>query len=72
MAKRGSKKEERKRRLLFLILLFVLTIAIGGTATYAWFTSNRTVTVDPMDVEVTAVNGLQISADARNWKAKVT
>ncbi len=72
MAKKGSKKEERKRRLLFLILLLVLTIAVGGTATYAWFTSNRTVTVDEMNVEVTAVNGLQISADARNWKAKVT
>ena len=72
MAKRKSKKDERKRRLLFLILLFVLTIAIGGTATYAWFTSNRTISVDPLDVNVTAVNGLQISADAVYWGAKVT
>ena len=71
MAKRNSKKEERKRRLLFLILLFILTLGIGGTATYAWFTSNRTVTVEQIDVEVSAVNGLQISADAENWKAKV-
>lgn len=72
MAKRNSKKDERKRRLLFLILLFILTLGIGGTATYAWFTSNRTVTVEQIDVEVSAVNGLQISADAENWKAKVT
>ncbi len=71
MAKR-NRKDERKRRLLFLIFLFVLTIAIGGTATYAWFTSNRTISVDPLDVNVTTVNGLQISADAINWGAKVT
>ena len=71
MAKR-NKKEERKRRLLFLIFLFVLTLVIGGTATYAWFTSNRTISVDPLDVNVTTVNGLQISADAVNWGAKVT
>ena len=72
MAKRNNKKDERKRRLLFLIFLFVLTLAIGGTATYAWFTSNRTISVDPLDVNVTTVNGLQISADAVNWGAKVT
>ncbi len=72
MAIKKSKKEERKRRLLFLIFLFVLTIAIGGTATYAWFTSNRTIAVDPLDVNVTAVNGLQISADAVKWGAKIT
>ncbi len=72
MAKRKTKRDERKRRLLFLIFLFVLTIAIGGTATYAWFTSNRTISVDPLEVNVSTVNGLQISADAINWGAKVT
>ncbi len=72
MAKKQSKKDERKRRLLFLILLFLLTVVIGGTATYAWFTSNRKVEVEPMNVQVNTVNGLQISADAINWKALVT
>jgi len=57
MAKRNTKREETKRRLLFLILLFILTLGIVGTATYAWFTSNRTVTVEQIDVEVSAVNG---------------
>ena len=67
-----NKKDERKRRLLFLIFLFMLTVTIGGTATYAWFTSNRSISVDPLDVNVTTVNGLQISADGVNWSAKVT
>ena len=72
MTKRKNRIEERKRRLLFLIMLLLLTVAIGATATYAWFTSNKTVTIEPMDVEVSAVNGLQISVDAINWKAKIT
>ena len=67
-----NKKDERKRRLLFLIFLFMLTVTIGVTATYAWFTSNRSISVDPLDVNVTTVNGLQISADGVNWSAKVT
>ena len=71
MAKR-NKKDERKRRLLFLIFLFVLTLTIGAASTYAWFTSNRSISVDPLDVNVTTVNGLQISADGVNWGAKVT
>lgn len=72
MAKRESKKDERKRRLLFLILLFVLTLSVGGVATYAWFTSNTAVSVDPLDVQVKTANGLQISADAINWSALIT
>lgn len=72
MAKRQSKKDERKRRLLFLILLFLLTLSIGGVATYAWFTSNTSVSIEAMDVNVKTANGLQISADAVTWSAQVT
>lgn len=71
MAKQ-SKKRDRKKRLLILILLLTISSVMLITATYAWFTSNRSVSVDPIDVNVTTVNGLQISADAINWKAKVT
>ena len=72
MAKRESKKNERKRRLLFLIFLFLLTLSIGGVATYAWFTSNTSVSIEALDVEVKTANGLQISADAITWSALVT
>ncbi len=72
MAKTEKNKKDKKRRLLLLLLLLVLTFCGLGTATYAWFTSNRSVSVDPIDVNVTTVNGLQISADGQTWKAKVT
>lgn len=72
MAKTEKNKKDKKRRLLLLLLLLVLTFCGLGTATYAWFTSNRSVSTDPIDVNVTTVNGLQISADGQTWKAKVT
>ena len=62
-----KKKQQRKNRVLLLMLLLLLTFTIGGTATYAWFTANRTVSVKDIEVEVTAVNGLEISADAINF-----
>lgn len=37
-------------------------------STYAWFTANQTVTISTLDVNVQTSNGLQISADAINWK----
>ena len=72
MAKRkNNNKKNRKNRLFLLILLLSLSILLLVMSTYAWFTSNTTVAVESLDVNVTTVNGLQISADAVNWKAKV-
>ncbi len=69
--KRNEKKANRKRRLLLLILLLVLTLCVGSVGTYAWFTSNKVVNVNDMEVNVRAVNGLEISADAASWGVKV-
>lgn len=43
-----------------------------GTSTYAWFTANKTVTVSPIDVNVEAKSGLQISVDGSHWKSIVS
>ena len=67
-----QKKSNKKRKLLLLMLMLVMLVALCGSATYAWFTSNKTVSMDSLDVEVRSVNGLQISADATNWKAKIS
>lgn len=63
--KRKNKKKSYKTTLLVLLLTAILLIA----STYAWFTSNRTVTVDTIEVNVAAVNGLQISTNASDWSA---
>lgn len=39
-----------------------------STASYAWFTSNKNVTVSTLNVHVETQNGLQISADGSTWK----
>jgi len=70
MTKRENKKNNKKR-LLLLILLLVLTLGIFGAGSYAWFTSNKKVSVDDLNVDVRAVNGLEISADAVNWGVKI-
>lgn len=72
MAKNEKKnKDNRRRRLLLLILLLALTLVVTAFSTYAWFTSNKKVNVDDLNVDVRAVNGLEISADAINWGVKI-
>lgn len=68
--KKGKKRKQR--RLLLLLLLLLTTGVFLGTATYAWFTANQTVSVNPIDVNVQAKSGLQISADGTNWKSILT
>lgn len=62
----------KNRKMLFLVLAFLLTIVILSTSAYAWFTSNFTVSVQPIDVQVSSGSGIQISTDAVNWKSMVT
>ena len=57
-----KKNERRKNNLRYSLLVFLMV------STYAWFTANQTVTISTLDVNVQTSNGLQISADAINWK----
>ena len=74
MAKRKESKREknRKRKILLALLLVIFTGVILTANTYAWFTSNKTITVDAIDVQVTTANGIQVSTDATNWKTVIT
>ena len=56
-----------KNKILCLLLLLLLLVFLM-VSTYAWFTANQTVTISTLDVNVQTSNGLQISADAINWK----
>lgn len=61
----------KKYRLLFLLILFFFTAVMFSTSTYAWFTSNRVVTVNTINVHVAASGGIEISADGTNWKSVI-
>jgi hypothetical protein len=53
----------RRRSLVSLgSMLFVSMLALG-TATFAWFTNNKSVTADGMQVTAAAAKGLQITGD---------
>ena len=67
-----QKKKERQKRLKSLILLLFLTIVLLSTSTYAWFTANRSVSIDPINVNIAASSGLQISTNASEWKTLIT
>lgn len=64
------KKENKRKnkRLLLLLLLLLFTGTLLTTSTYAWFTSNESVAVDTITVNVEAQGGIQLSADGTNWK----
>ena len=70
--KKSKKQEKKRKKLRTLILLLFLTIIMFGTSTYAWFTANKVVTINSLDVHVEAGGGIQISTDAANWKSVIT
>ena len=72
MSTKSKKNKNKKRRILLALLLILFTGSILTASTYAWFTSNRTVRVESIDVQVTTANGLQVSTDAVNWKTIIS
>ena len=67
--------EEEKvnhRRIAYLLLLLLLTGVMLSTSTYAWFTANRVVSVETINVKVQSEGSLEISVDAVNFKPGVT
>lgn len=67
-----KRKKRSKKRLLLLLLLLLMTGVMLSTSTYAWFTSNRTVTVEDINVNVSAGGGIQVSVDGTSWKSIIT
>ena len=53
-----------------IILLLLLTVFLI-VSTYAWFSSNKKVRVNTLDIVVQASEGFQISLDGLNWKSVI-
>ncbi len=66
------KNKKQKLKLTYLLILLMFTLVMLSSTTYAWFTSNRVVTVSTINVHVAASGGLEISADGTTWKAIIT
>lgn len=65
-------KRRKKNRLFYLLLLLFVTVISLSVSSYAWFTSNRLVKVDLLNVSVKAQGGIEISVDGSNWKSSVS
>lgn len=64
-------EKNQDRRLFVLLIIFALTGILLIGSTYAWFTANRIVSVDALNVNVQAEGGIEISVDGTNWKTIV-
>jgi len=67
-----KQNQKKKKRLLLALSLMLLTGVVLSTSTYAWFTANKVVTVNDINVNVAASNGIQVSVDGLNWKTMVS
>lgn len=67
-----EESNNNSKKILTAFLMLIVTAISLTTASYAWFTENTTVTVDSIDVNVSAANGIQVSVDAVNWKANIS
>ena len=70
--KKVNKKKQKKLRKTYLIFLILMTGIFLTSSTYAWFTVNRIVSIDSLNVRVEAQGGLEISSDGRYFKSYVT
>ena len=61
----------KKRRILLALIMLIISGISLTTATYAWFTANRAVSVEEIDVKAQASGGIQISADAETRSNEV-
>ena len=64
-----KKRSLVKKALLPAIVAVLCSVIALTSVSYAWFTLGSTASVSDIDVNVTAAEGLQISADGTNWKS---
>lgn len=69
MSRRGRNS---KKRLNSLLMMLVLTAMLLIFSTYAWFSSNKEVSITGIKAKVAAAEGLQISLDAEKWTNNLT
>lgn len=65
-------EEERDhKKIAYLLFLLLITSMLLSTSSYAWFTTNRVVSINTLNVKVQAEGSLEISVDGINWRAGI-
>ena len=66
-----NKQKNSKRRLNSLILLVAFTAIMLIVSTYAWFSTQKTVSISNLTGTVKVAEGLAISLDAEKWSQEI-
>ena len=70
--KEEEKDNKRKRHLLIAFFTMLFVGVVFSVSVYAWFTADKVVTIDMVDVHASTASGLTISKDAIDWKGSLT
>lgn len=65
------KTTKRSKMLLSSIAMLLVALVALGSATFAWYSINRTVTAQEINVKASTPGGLEISLDNSNWATSV-
>ena len=67
MSNNGKSKNYTRKRLNSIILLLAFTAIMLIVSTYAWFSSQKNVTIKNLKGTVAVAEGLEISLNAKDW-----
>lgn len=69
----GKKKVKNKRKSELRIIFFIILVAAALfiISTYAWFSTQRNVSITNLSGLVEVAEGLEISLDAKNWSNEI-
>ena len=67
MNNNGKSKNYKRKRLNSIILLLAFTAVMLIVSTYAWFSSQKNVTIKNLKGTVAVAEGLEISLNAKDW-----
>lgn len=71
MKNNGNKKENRRKKMNAVLLLLLMTAIMVIISTYAWFSSQKNVTIRNLRGRVAVAEGLEISLNAKDWSQEV-
>ena len=66
-----SKKTKRKSELKIIFFIILVAAALFIVSTYAWFSTQRNVSITNLNGAVQVAEGLEISLDAENWANEI-
>lgn len=64
--------KKRKRKMLYLFLMLLLSVLSLTGVTYAWFSQGENASVNQFQMDVESVSGLELSRDGSHWYHELT